>query len=128
MSNEMMVLDENNVFLSLKADEDKKVIANAIVSADYKLGDFINKVIRVKDLYIEPTEFTNEETGETSRGHRVILFDENKASYETCSTGVYNALKRIVSVYGFPTWNEPIEMEIKQVQRKERKIMTIKIV
>lgn len=128
MSNEMMVLDENNVFLSLKADEDKKVIANAIVSADYKLGDFINKVIRVKDLYIEPTEFINEETGETSHGHRVILFDENKVSYETCSTGVYNALKRIVSVYGFPTWEVPIEMEIKQIQRKERKIMTIKIV
>lgn len=128
MSNEMMVLDENNVFLSLKADEDKKVIANAIVSADHKLGDFINKVIRVKDLYIEPTEFFNEETGETSNGHRVILFDENKTSYETCSTGVYNALKRIVSVYGFPTWEVPIEMEIKQIQRKERKIMTIKIV
>ena len=128
MANDMMVLDENNVFLSLKADEDKKVIANAIVSADYKLGDFINKIIRVKDLYIEPTEFFNEETGETSNGHRVILFDENKVSYETCSTGVYNALKRIVSVYGFPTWEVPIEMEIKQVQRKERKIMTIKIV
>ena len=128
MTNEMMVLDENNVFLSLKADEDKKVIANAIVSADHKLGDFINKIISVKDIYIEPTTFVNEETGEASNGHRIILFDENKVSYETCSTGVFNALKRIISVYGFPTWDEPLEMEIKQIQRKERKIMTIKII
>ena len=128
MTNEMMVLEDNNVFLSLKADEDKKIIANAIVSADHKLGDFINKIIRVKDIYIEPTTFVNEETGETSNGHRIILFDESKTSYETCSTGVYNALKRIISIYGFPTWEEPLEMEIKQIQRKERKIMTIKIV
>ena len=128
MTNEMMILDESNVFLSLKADEDKKIIANAIVSADHKLGDYINKVIRVTDVYVEPTTFINDETGETSTGHRVILFDENKISYETCSTGVFNALKRIISVYGLPTWDEPLEMEIKQVQRKERKIMTLKIV
>ena len=80
MTNEMMILDESNVFLSLKADEDKKIIANAIVSADHKLGDYINKVIRVKDVYVEPTTFINDETGETSTGHRVILFDENKIS------------------------------------------------
>lgn len=127
--NELVVFNDSNVYLSLDAEKERKVVANAIVSADFKIGDFINQRIRLKDLYIEPIEFTNKETGEVEAGHRIIMFDVDKKSYETCSSGIYNALKRICSVYGMPTWEEPITVEVKQVQRgADRKMLTLKIV
>ena len=127
--NELVVFNDSNVYLSLDAEKERKVVANAIVSADFKLGDMINQRIFVKDMYIEPIEFTNKESGEVTQGHRIILFDTENKSYETCSSGIYNALKRICSVYGMPTWEEPINVEVKQVQRgADRKMLTLKIV
>lgn len=127
--NELVVFNDSNVYLSMDAEKERKVVANAIVSADFKLGDMINQRIAVKDMYIEPIEFTNKESGEVTGGHRIILFDPENKSYETCSSGVYNALKKICGVYGMPTWVEPVVMEVKQVQRgADRKMLTLKIV
>ena len=127
--NELVVFNDSNVYLSMDAEKERKVVANAIVSADFKLGDMINQRIAVKDMYIEPIEFTNKESGEVALGHRIILFDTENKSYETCSSGVYNALKKICGVYGMPTWEEPVVMEVKQVQRgADRKMLSLKIV
>lgn len=127
--NELVVFNDSNVYLSMDAEKERKVVANAIVSADFKLGDMINQRIAVKDMYIEPIEFANKESGEVTQGHRIILFDTENKSYETCSSGVYNALKKICGVYGMPTWVDPVVMEVKQVQRgADRKMLTLKIV
>lgn len=117
-------------FYSVKAEtqEEKIKLFNSINNPKHRLADFINKKIKVKDVLVEMVELENETTGEVEKCPRIILIDDKDESYQCVSLGVFSALKKIFVLFGVPTWDKAISIEIKQVTRKERKMLTLELV
>lgn len=117
-------------FCSMTAttDEEKGKLFNAMNNPDQRLADHINKVINAKDLYVEIVNCTNEETGEITACPRIVIIDEKGVSYQCVSIGIYSALKKVIQVYGAPTWQKPVKLEVKQVTKGTRKMLTLSVV
>lgn len=106
---------KNNIYCSVTAndEESKKQLFNALETCDALLNDCVGQEIAIKDIYVEQREITNDETGEVQPKYRTILFDENGQTYATGSYGIYNVIKKIVSIYGLPTtWENPIKVKV----------------
>ena len=86
----------------------KATLYNA-VSNPAKISDHINKEIKMIHFYVEIIQCANESTGGVVNVPRVVLIDETGKGYQAVSVGVYNAVKRIVAMFGNPaTWDEPV--------------------
>ena len=106
---------KQNIYCSKEADsiEEKKNLFNALESCDALLNDCVGQEINLKDIYVEEKEVVDDETGEVKTKFRTILFDENGQTYATGSYGIYNVLKKIVSIYGLPTtWENPLRVKV----------------
>ena len=69
--------------------------------------------IEIKDIYVEEREVVDEETGELKKKYRTILFDASGQTYATGSYGIYNIIKKIVTIYGLPeTWANPLKVKV----------------
>ena len=116
-------------FSSLKAetDDEKASLFNAINNPEKRLSDCINMKIRAKDLFIEVVNCTNEETGEVTACPRIVIIDDKGVSYQAVSLGIYSALKKVIQIFGAPTCDKPIVLEVKQVTKGQRKMLTLNI-
>lgn len=116
-------------FCSMNAEtpEEKAKVFNAMNNPDNRIADCINTVINAKDLYIEVVDCTNEETGEVTACPRIVIIDEKGASYQAVSLGIYSALKKVIRIFGAPTWDKPIPLEVKQVSKGTRKMLTLNV-
>lgn len=116
-------------FSSLKAetDEEKAKLFNAINNPENRLADCINTKIKAKDLYIEVVNCTNEESGEVTACPRIVIIDEKGVGYQAVSVGIYSALKKVIQIFGTPTWEKAITLEVKQVTKGARKMLTLNI-
>ena len=94
--------------------ETKAIVFNAANNPDHKVKDFVNKQIAVKDIYAETIEIANEETGEIIKVPRIVLIDADGLSFECVSVGMYSAIRKLVAIYGAPTWEPPLKVVIKQ--------------
>ena len=114
-------------FSSMKTGthEEKALYYNAISDPEYKIADKVGEVINVKDIYIELIDMTNEETGEVSKAPRVILIDTDGHSYSCVSMGVFNSLRRLVQVFGAPTWEEGLSVKVKQIAVNKNRVFTL---
>lgn len=131
--NNTVLTDLNNTesYCSIKGDSREALVAmyNAINSPDHKLSDFVGKKLNIKDISIERVENMNEETGEMVANARVVLIDENGESYTCVSSGIYSAIKKLVAVFGEPTWEPALPVEIQNLSTKKgRKTMTLKAI
>lgn len=108
--------------------EAKAKLFNAMNNPDERLSDMINKQIKAKDLYIEVVNCTNTETGEVTACPRIVIIDDKGKSYQAVSIGIYSALKKVIQVYGAPTWEKPITLEVRQITKGERKMLTLNVV
>lgn len=131
--NNTVLTDLNNTesYCSIKGDSREALVAmyNAINSPDHKLSDFIGKKLNIKDISIERVENMNDETGEMVANARVVLIDENGESYTCVSSGIYSAIKKLVAVFGEPTWEPALPVEIQNLSTKKgRKTMTLKAI
>lgn len=109
-------------------DEEKAQLFNAMNNPDERLSDCINKTINMKDLFIEVVDCTNEETGVVTACPRIVIIDDKGKSYQAVSLGIYSALKKIIGIFGEPTvWKKPIAIEIKQVTKGTRKMLTLNL-
>lgn len=117
-------------FCSMKAEtqEDKTKLYNAMNNPDKRLGDCINMQIKAKDLYVEVVNCTNEETGEVTACPRIVIIDDKGVSYQCVSIGIYSAIKKIIQVFGAPTWHSPVKLEVKQITKGNRKMLTLNVV
>lgn len=117
-------------FSSLVAvtDDEKADMFNAVNNPDKRLADCINMTINAKDLFIEVVNCTNEETGEITACPRIVIVDDKKVSYQAVSVGIYSALKKIIQIYGAPTWDKPIKLMVKQITKGNRKMLTLNAV
>lgn len=106
---------KNKMYCSIVADTDdaKKKLFNALETCDALLNDCIGQEINLKDIYVEEREIIDDETGEVKNKYRTILFDENGQTYATGSYGIYNIIKKIVSIYGLPqSWENPVKVKV----------------
>lgn len=131
--NNTVLYDLNNAesYCSIKGDtrEAKVAMYNAINSPDHKLSDFVGKKLNIKDISIERVENPSDETGEMIANARVVLIDENGESYTCVSSGIYSAIKKLVAVFGEPTWEPALPVEIQNLSTKRgRKTMTLKAI
>lgn len=113
--------------LSAETDEEKANLFNAINNPEKRLADCINMKIKAKDLYIEVVNCTNEETGEITACPRIVIIDDKGVAYQAVSLGIYSALKKVIQIFGAPTWEKPITLEVKQVTKGTRKMLTLNI-
>lgn len=138
MNNQLMNIEDNelNIFeqgaqkpayCSIVAEsfEDKAKIFNAMSSPDERLRNHINEIIKIRDVYCEIVACTNKKTGETSEAPRIVLIDTEGKSYQCVSTGIFNSLKRLFTVFGMPTWENGVPCKVKQVSNGERQILTL---
>lgn len=107
--------------------ESKVAVFNASNNPTHKVGDYINKVIMVKDVLAEQIELTNEETGGLEPAVRVVLIDTDGESYQAVSTGIFNALKKAIAIFGAPTWDEGLPCLIKQVTVGKGSMLTFDV-
>lgn len=117
-------------FCSMTAatDEAKAKLFNAMNNPDERLSEMINRRIAAKDLYVEIVNCTNEETGEVTACPRIVIIDDKGKSYQCVSIGIYSALKKIIQVFGAPTWEKPVNIEVKQITKGARKMLTLNVV
>lgn len=117
-------------FCSMTANthEEKAAMYNAMNNPDKRLADCINMQIKAKDLYIEVVNCTNEETGEVNACPRIVIIDDKGVSYQAVSIGIYSALKKVIQVFGAPTWEKPVTLEVKQITKGNRKMLTLNVV
>lgn len=106
----------------------KAMVYNAMNNPEHRIGDCINKKIKVKDVLCEIIDMTDENTGEVIQAPRVVLIDEKGESYQAVSNGIFNAVKKAIAVFGAPTWDEPLEILIKQISFGKNQMLTFDVV
>lgn len=119
---------KNECFCSIVANtaEEKKALFNATNNPDHRLKEFVNKPIKVKDVFVEVVECTNRETGEVRKCPRIVLIDDKGVSYTAVSIGVFSALRKLFTIYGTPdTWEKPLTLTPKTIEKDKFSILTI---
>lgn len=120
---------ESNAFCSIKEDslEAKKLVYNASNNPTHKIDGYINKEIALKDVFVEIIEVANENTRELEQAPRIVLIDDKGESYQCVSTGIFGSLKKLMAIFGEPTWEEPIHVVVKQVKVKRGTMLTLEV-
>ena len=127
---EELKASHNVMFCSVNQDAEgsKALVFKAMNNPSNRIADFIGKTIKIKDIFVESVDIENEETGEIDTVPRIVIFDDNNQTYEAVSRGLFNALQKLISVFGLPTYDEPIAVEIKQKAVKKGSMLTFDIV
>ena len=111
-----------------QSEDERAVLFNAMNAPDVRIADHIGQVINVRDVVVEPVEIVDDKSGEIRTSPRVILIDTEDHTYSATSYGIYNALRRLVSIYGLPTWPNGIPVRVKQIARGANRIFTLDVV
>ena len=119
--------DSALAFSSMKAEttQEKAELFNAISNPAHKLGDVINKVIYVRDIYVEVIEMQKsdrdgnlmfDENGEPvmDKVPRIVLIDKDGDTYQAISVSVMNNITRLFKMFGAPTWSPALPIEVQQ--------------
>lgn len=124
---------ETRMYCSIKDDgtmQSKARIFNSINSPDKRISDCIGETISLANIVAHPIQLVDENSGELIETMRMVLVDDKGTSYEAVSTGIVNAVARILQIFGQPdTWTGPIK--VKPVQKGTRngnnKVTTLKV-
>lgn len=100
---------------------------------DHNISEFINKQIRIKDIYIDVNarvQKDGENAGVVENKPRTILIDDKGESYIAgVSIGIYQAVKEIIRTFGAPdTWDEPLTVTVVQVKTARGNMLSLDIV
>jgi len=107
---------------------EKARLYNLMNAPEFTVKKFINKTILVKDVFIEKVTLVNKETGELEDANRIVLIDKDGKGYQATAKGVFSALKKLVQVYGAPTWDVPLPIiPIEISKSNDRNILTLTI-
>ena len=131
---------QTSMFCSIQGGThaDKVAVFNASNNPDHKVGDYINKVIVVKDVLAELIEMPKTD-GKNNELHdadgnpimeqvpRVVLIDVDGQSYQAVSWGIFNAIRKAIAIFGAPSWDEGLPVLIKQVSVKNGSMLTFDV-
>lgn len=112
--------------------KEKAALYNAMSNPKHKVGDYINKTIMVKDVYvevveIEDTDSDGNKTGDTITAPRIVLVDVDGETYQAVSKGVFNALGRLFRTFGEPTWEEGLPLTVVQISLGKNQMLTLEV-
>jgi hypothetical protein len=119
--------------------EGKMVLYKCMNDPDKKTSEEVNTVIKLKDIFVETVTLAKNDqdgnpvldaNGEVIRENvpRIVLVDVEGVTYQSCSFGVFNSLRAIMTAFGDPkTWEQPLEVVAKNVTKGQNKILTLKI-
>lgn len=106
----------------------KKTLFNA-TSNPTKISSMIGKTLDLFHFYVEVIQVVSDQTGEIVNVPRVVLIDSKGNGYQGVSVGLYNAVKRIVSMFGMPeTWEAPLTVEVQQIELKNGRTFNLLMV
>lgn len=139
---EMMVMDgadnfivelteeKQTMFCSMKAttQEERAILFKAMNNPEFRISDCINMVIEVKDVYCEVVTCTEQSTGEQTKCPRIVLIDKDGKGYQAVSLGIFSALKKVMAVFGQPSWETPIPLKIVQIKKGTKSLLTFDVV
>lgn len=126
---------QRDIYCSLHADTraSQRILYNALNHPAGRLAQLIGSVIEVSDVIAERTQIRSQETGELRDAVHVVLIDVNGEAYTSVSSGIYNAVRKLISVYGMPTWSPALPIKITQQtftgrDGKPRNVHTLEVV
>lgn len=127
--------------LDLTKRENAVKLYNAMEECDVLLNDIKGQVIEVNNLYFERKEIADRaESGEiiynedgtvkTKTHYRTIFFGTDGKTYVTSAFGIYSSLQRIIPIFGYPTEENILKLEITERPYKNtnKKVLAIKVV
>lgn len=136
----VMTMDDNKNFIadltsrqttfcSLKANtlKERAMLFKAMNNPEKRVGDCINMTINAKDLFCEVVNCVNQQTGEVEACPRIVIIDDKGVGYQAVSLGVYSAIKKIIQVFGVPSWETPLPLVVKQITKGEKKLLTFDV-
>ena len=99
---------------------------------DHTLSEYINKTIRIKDIYVDVNQRTvkdGENAGQVEDKPRTIIIDDNGESYISgVSLGIYQAVREIIRIFGDPrTWDEPLPVRVVQISTPRGNMLSLDI-
>ncbi|MHB1669095.1 hypothetical protein [Thiomonas sp.] len=103
--------------------------------ADYRVGDCINQRINLRHVFAHKVYLKSEESDEFGRevrtpADRIVLIDEEGATYECVSRGIFASLVMLFQLPGIghpTTWKEPLPVTIRQIAGKVNRIFKIEV-
>lgn len=117
-----------SVNIQSASEEEKKRIFNCVNGDCQGLRDYVNKEILLANVFAESGNQVDEETGEVKETVRIILIDSEGVGYATSSIGVRGSLSKLFQLFGTPdTWSAPIKVIPKQINRKDKVILTLSL-
>lgn len=102
----------------LKNEGDKKIVYNALTTNGQVISDHVGDKIRIVDVVAYPVKFVDENSGDLIEALRVALIDDKGISWTATSAGIANSVQKLMSIYGAPTYNPPVEVQIKQIKSR----------
>lgn len=112
--------------LDANTPAEKARLYNVINSPDGRIADLVNTTYTITDIYCEIVTCTRDD-GTSSRCPRVVLIAADGKGYQAVSTGIFSALKKIIRVYGPPHWEGGIPITFKQLNRGDKRILTLEV-
>lgn len=119
----------SGVFSTIQGDDFASRIAvmNA-VSNSLPAADNIGKVIKLKDMVVQPVELVNETTGALEAQPRIILIDADGTAYHATSTVIFKDVKNLIGILGEPhTWPAPVAVSVEKGKAKVGSYLTLKL-
>lgn len=121
--------------LDVSTTDGKKKLFKIKNHPDHVLSDFINKPIKIKDIYVDVNPRLNKDPNSENCGcyedkPRTVLIDVNGESYVSgVSIGIFTAVKEIIRTFGDPsTWEEPLEVIPVTVHTPKGNMLSLDIV
>lgn len=121
--------------LDVSTAQGKRTLYKITNRPDHNLSEFINKQIRVKDIYIDVNPRMNKDKDSENYGvmedkPRTVLIDDNGKSYIAgVSIGVFQAVREIIRIFGTPdTWTEPLTVVPVTVKTPKGNMLSLEVV
>lgn len=114
-----------------------KDLFNATANPKYRLRECVNMEIPVVAIIAEAVDIKKEVKDamgnacgiEMVQAPRIVLIDAKGEGYTATSTGIYNSVMRIVSMFGPPeNWGEPLKVRPKLITKGADNILTLELV
>jgi hypothetical protein len=117
------LIDNNPVRVYCSVSEStpaaKAIVYNAINNPTVKISDHIGQDIYIKDIYCEEIESPDTETGEMRTLYKTVLIDPDGNSFFSVAGGVFRAVKNLINIYGYPTYETPVHVKVVSVKLKK---------
>lgn len=116
-------------YCSMKAEtpQEKAKLFAAMNNPEFRIADKINETIQAKDIFVEVVTVKNPETDEDTQAPRLVIIDKDGHGYQAVSLGLYSALKKLIAIFGAPTWETPLPLKIRQVKKGKNSLLTFDV-